>query len=797
MDKIINLKSVVPLYLPLFLQGMYSQFVQVILIRELITRFSGTEAVAAVVICSAILWTAIGCIIAAKIKASEKFITALTFFSLIFSPLSALAVYAFSAVGTPLLVKNFSLSYPFDETTFFSFLAPAFFGLVNGMVFGLILRTGGKANAGKTYAVDAFGSALGGILFTIVLANFAAPLAVLGVSGLAIAVSSIFLIRKERKTLFINSAAIVFASTLCVYCSFKDNELRYSKWKNILPSFSYAQSIETPSGRIDLLNRGGFDKKEEPSLRHVLKNSILEEKTRLVSNEKNNFAIYKDGFLIGTVPAEKEFALPAAMFTVLQADRKELDALLIVSPFSPLPEILLKTSLISGITFLCPSEKLFSMARDLKIIPESPDKFKAVFEDGRVFLERNLKSARLAYDLIIVLDREPESLESNRYFTKEFYRLVSKNLKPDGVFVTSMPSFSGYGSECTNIFNACISATLNSVFKNAVFAPGEVKLIAAGNAVNITADFAELDKRLERLTPNLKDFPPGIMSVVFSQSEQKNESADIANFAKSSELNSDKRPLLPAYFLGFYSRMVSGNVEKPGIFFVLIEYIFHNWLLITAVLLLIYISIRLLIYKTNRTFQPRIGEQFLSGNNKAALGYFSKFRNAGLEMTSFENGFYAMGIEILLLFIYQNRCGALYQDIAAAIAIFIAGTAFGSLILRKKYNLFYIKLLSLAAFILPVFILYSANLDFLKAKLAIFILLFISGLATGFAYTLLNLKHSSEKSGNRIWIFEMCGAAAGGLFLPLILLPAGGLLPCAALLCLSRVPLTLFSLSKQ
>lgn len=760
------------LYILLLFQGIYSQFIQAVLLRELITRFSGIELTFAITISSAILWTAAGCAAASKFRLSENRDSIIAI-SLCLSPLTAILAFVFSALAPPVLSGQYEFTYQIDEMLSFCFLAPMPFGIINGGIYGFITQAAKKSNSGVCYSVDALGDTIGGLLFSFVLAQFAPPLAIAGLTGVFLPLSVLILFRPRKKIIFIGVLAALFSC----FAAFKDKNISFSRWNKILPGFEYKKSIETAYGRVDFIHKSAFSEE-----------GIKEEQT----------AIYCDGALLGTIPQETDISMPPAMFAALQPIKSKLNVLLISSVFSDLPRLFLKMPIISHIDMPCPDKRLFNISRSLGIVPSPSERFNIIFSDERAFLERRkaedgrqkLEGRSLdtkdqktinnqlstinhqQYDLIIVLDHEPDTLAGNRFFTKEFYSLVSEALSPGGAFITSMRSAGGYSGYNTKIFNACILKTIKQVFPEIAFTSGEEKFIAAGTSSNITADFTELDKRLGKLMTDFKEFPSGMMSVAFSQSEQKNESSGIAAFINRAAINMDTRPFLPVQYLGLYSRITSGDVEKPGFFVLILERTLASWKWILTAILTIYCSLRIF---------------FLWLKGKKTGFYFS----------SFENGFYAMGIEILLLFLYQTRCGALYKDIAAALAIFIAGTALGAWTgekyhFRKKSAMILFLLASLVPlFLLPLGFILSQGIT----QILIFILLFTSGSVVGFTYSLLNRKSDAGLSGASLWGWEMAGGAVGAIFFAMFLMPAGGFIPCIIILSLGR--LVCFSQYKQ
>ena len=63
--------------------------------------------------------------------------------------------------------------------------------------------------------------------------------------------------------------------------------------------------------------------------------------------------------------------------------------------------------------------------------------------DGRLFL----KMANTGYDIIFVGFREPSDLQTNRFFTQEFFILAQKRLKEEGILIFGLPGSLTYLSD--------------------------------------------------------------------------------------------------------------------------------------------------------------------------------------------------------------------------------------------------------------------------------------------------------------------------------------------------------------
>ena len=739
----------------LFALGVCSQYFQMSLLRELAVRFSGLELTYAAGISACMIWTALGCVIACKLRRSfEKnfFVVIACLCSL--TPVVAALSWTVAQTAPNFFNSRIPGSFSINEMLLFASLAPMPFGILNGLAFGVMSSALKKDSAPGAYAINAGGDALGGLSFSIILAGLVPPLMTLSASGFIfplIALLILFMPGLEAGFLKRSAAVLIvlYCAAALALMMFMDKKVSAVKWERLVSGFVHERTVETPHGRFDFLRR---NVKEE-------KNQDFDKRKLSISKDEGRTEIYLDGSHVASLPLEKDIFYPPSVFSALQLGRGNLKVMLAASPFSGMPQALRDLPVISKIDFVCPDGALIKAAKEYGTLPEESEDFKIIKKDPRAYLESPLDMLADSqfYDLIIVLDCSPETLGGNRFFTKEFYNLASKHLKSDGVMICSMPSANGFIGESSAVFNASVLKTVSSVFSKTAITPGESKLIAAGG-VNVTGDFAELEKRQTSLIPNFKQFPPGMLSVCYSQSEQETETKAITDKTESVSVNTDFFPVLPFYYLSRHARMVSGDAESPGAIVRLMELVSKHWLMILLASGVIYLLARTLI---------------------------SRAVDANLIFGSFENGFYAAGVELLLLFVYQNHCGSLYRDIAAAAGVFIAGTAAGALFSPASAKIRDRVMFSSA--LIPAVLPAGFFLPQAAVMPCVFALLALAGFSAGAVYTELN-KRAALKIGGALWAWEMLGGAAGALLIILFILPAGGFVPCVIALSLARLP---------
>lgn len=728
------------IYLILFFQGIYSQLLQAVLLRELIISFSGMDLTLAIALGAAVGWTALGCLLSVFLKGFiEKHFEIFASFFCALSPLLAIASFLFASLFPPLLGGQGGAPFGTEELMFFCLLAPLPFGIINGAIYGLLSTASGREKAGSCYSVDALGGMIGGLVFSCLLAGMAEPLAVISIYGMTLPfLGIIILFFKSSVKIPVRLGLCLFAllSILAVlFCLKSDRKIFQCKWEKLRKGFEYEKSIETSYGRVDFLKETGKVKT-----------------TSGISpgNKERRTLIYMNGKAAGTLPQEQELVYPAAVFAAMQPERANLKVMLISSPFSSLLKALSGLPVISKVDFLSLNRELIDTSEKLGIIPRGDKKIAIIRRDPRAYLEElSIKNNEL-YDLIILMDAEPDTISGNRFFTEEFFNLVSGHLKAYGVFVTCMDSG---GGAAANVLNASIIKTLRKVFPKIAITPGENKLIAAGSS-NVTAVFARLDARIGKYMRNFKEFPQGMMSVIFSQSEQISQSQEIEKSGEYVEENRDARPVLPFYYLRYRSGMFSGF----GVIGKFTEWCFNKWFFILIWALSLYILVRFILARN-------------------IIRYLS--------FASFENGLYAMGLELLLLFIYQNRCGTLYGDLAAAIGVFIGGAALGAWVSMEYVNLK--KIIMVMSFFIPFLLPFAVYSPQLYARILIFMLLFLGASSVGCAYSDFADRSTVKKSAE-LWAWEMGGGTFGIFFFVFFMLPAAGFIPSLILLSLLRFP---------
>ncbi len=715
----------------LLLQGVFSQLFLAESARALAARFGGADIVYVALAAAFLAWLAAGCAAAClsnKLSGQAPGLWRCLALCCA-SPAAALLSCSLAIAAPPLLDAPCQELPSVAETLLLCLLSPLLFGLVNGALYGSLCGLLRKEEAGKGYASEALGWLLAGVLFSAVLASFEPPLSLLGIAGACLPVLG-FIVCARRAASMAGKLGmgLLAAIAICAagFLGGLDGLVSSIKWSRLMPGYACQGAAETSQGRVEFLK----DPKGGASL------------------------LFRNGVLETSLPREREPDYPAALLAVAQADRGALSALLVCPAFSNFPSVLLSLPAVSKLTMVCPDSGLLELSRRSGILPEKPGVFRIEGDDPRRFVEGEGE----AYDLMIVLGSASGTLAGNRLFTSEFFRAASKRLKPGGVLAAGMASAPGYSKESVLEFNGVLEATLKGVFPKALAAPGSPALFVAGGS-ELSLDYDVLDARLGRVMPGAKPFPDGLLGLVYSQREQLDEALRVKAAAVASSVNSDLSPSLSFLHLKRLPQAQAGDGAVLGLAQELLEWSLFLWKELLGAFLLAY----------------------------AAARYFGSWKmSRKMAFVSFENGFYAAGLAVMLLFMLQGRCGSLYRDLAAATGLLCGGAALGAFLAASLP-----KARSAVKWLSPAIPAAAPLLAFASWDIAfygVFAALLLGGCSAGAGYWEFNRRAESESSPGPLWSAEALGGAFGACVVSLFLIPAGGFAVCAVALALSRIP---------
>lgn len=393
--------------------------------------------------------------------------------------------------------------------------------------------------------------------------------------------------------------------------------------------------------------------------------------------------------------------------------------------------------------------------------------------DSRFFLKRTSRN----YDVILSGFSDPSTLQTNRFFTREFFLLAKSKLTPGGIFKLAAPGSLTYlGQELTDL-NAIILNTLKSVFPHVRVIPGENKnfFLASSSPAIETADAHDLAGEISKRELELLLMGPGHLN--YKLDPQWKDFFYSHMEEGSDEVNEDFRPLAV-----FYSLVLWNEQFSPA---------FNNYFrqskavslpVIAGLLLGIFLLFLLLSSGFRQPMQP------------------------ALALVIFSTGFAGMLFDLILIFAFQVLYGYIFYWLGLLVTAFMAGVMAGGLwmssLLKKvsSANTAIIRLeLFIIVFALLLPLVFTSAGDLLAytwfdplLKAIFLILSFISGMLVGSAFPLANreyLRTSRSLSGTAGFLYssDLMGGWLGGIIGGVVLLPVMGMTNTSMVIAMFKV----------
>jgi len=404
----------------LFILGLVSTSIQLLLIREMMNISGGYELIAGTFLCSWLIISALG-----SAAAGRSVPVGIKKLNLIFT-LSPLL-----SVGFLLLFSRLFLSTGETPSALMSIVFTLIvllpFCFISGFTFiKLISIAGNKTESvpGKSFSVETTGGIVSGILISILTSGILNTYQILLL--LLIALYTYYLIAwvisDNRIKILTALTSVIISIIICA-----TNPDRFFR-QLLLPQLEITETRDTPYGNITSTVYNG-------------------EKSRYYNQRLLDY---------GNDVIEREENIHYAM---LQSDTPERVIVISGSPKSYLPEIM-KYNV----------GEIISIERDPAIIDQYRNnvdtasvKHKVINDDVFRYIRKIEKS-----DVVILLAPPPSTLVLNRFYTTEFFREVKQNLNKGGVFMCSPGIYDNYmNTESLKLFSS-IYNSLTSVFKNVI-----------------------------------------------------------------------------------------------------------------------------------------------------------------------------------------------------------------------------------------------------------------------------------------------------------------------------------------
>jgi spermidine synthase len=729
--------------------GLSGITAQIVLLRELLVSFLGNELTLGVVIANWLILVAVGSFIIGKsVERVERKLEVFVVFQMALSVAFPLTIFLCR------MFKNILLVTPGEALGF----APIFYSSLLilfpvTLPYGALFTYGCKlyaqydgedaSSVGQVYLFETVGSMIGGLLLTFFLIQYFNSFTIAFLISFLNSLMSIFLLWLKP-----GSSKAAFQKALMIL--------------SILLSFLFAYGL-LPQTSSSIHQSSIRSQWRGLTVIHN-ENSIYGNIT--VTKRGEQYTFFADGVPSITTPVPDIASIEDFVhFPMLFHEKPESILILNGGAGGMIHEIL-----------KYPVTRLDYVELDpllLKLVQEFPTpltqselsdkRVKIHYMDGRLFAQRTQDR----FDIIFIGLSAPQSLQTNRLFSSEFFSLTKEKMNPNSILALTLPGSLTYISPELRDLNGCILDTLKNVYRHVRVIPGDVNLYLASDF-----DF------LEKISPNeiSKRFEERKIKaslITRNYIEYRLNERWLKWFWQSMEgrkirINSDFHPLGVFFNLSYWNSLFSPYLT--GIFK---WYEKYSLTLSIAKIILITILLATLFIR-----MPRLSRHSIT-------------------YSIFTTGLTGMVFSLAIIFAFQTLYGYLYHQIGLLIAIFMFGIASGSFFITKRFDrikndsLLFLKTeiaIILFSILFPfVFLVPSHNLENKVVYSILYgivlIMSFLSGMFIGFQFPLANKIYLSSRpekgrlgqTAGLLYGADLFGGFFGGLSGGILLLPVVGL----------------------
>ena len=764
----------------IFSYGLFTITAQALLFREFITTFEGNDISVGIFFASWFLWVGLGAIVAYRVQIiAEKLLKNIEFLFLSYLPAFILQLILIIQARELVGIESYAL-WSVWAILIVSIIINAPVSIITGMLFPTACRWVEKdkknspaepqARRGwvsQVYIIEAAGSVLGGLGVTVLLA--------LGISSariffiLAFIVSlSVFWIRlaKAKRWILIVAPVCILVCLIVGADRPLMQQVRIIKWAKLFPGDEPYGSFQTAQAEY------------------------------LYGVYQSQWVVMSQGSVIETLPNESTAGRIAAIGLCQKPDSTNV---LVIGSGLGLCQQFLHLPQIETISWAhCDSEYVQEVDRvipsEFKIID---DRLHRLAGDIRSLLAKEKK----AFDIVILNLPDATSSALNRYYTLEFYRQVKAALKPNGIFQVRVAGGENImGTELINL-GASTKLTLEKVFSQLVITPGEdtwfIASAPASHEQGLTGDPATLRDRFASIEQASRVFNPQALLSVYlpDRAAAAVENYLSADLPERLLINRDSRPLTHLYSLLLAAKQSGAPVTK------LIKHLALAGPLAFVIPVLVFVMLRI-IYILRTEVRSQKSEKHLSSDLCPPSSFDSSF-------LVFSAGWVAIGVIIVLMYLYQTRFGSLYLYIGVISSMFMVGLTIGAAVTRHllardkktRPDILLFVVIFVHSLVLCTIAFWPAE----QLTHLIFVVAFVlSGLCAGsyFPIAARQLADSAFETGlvgSKLETADHIGAAVGGLLTSLALVPVLGVrltLFGFILLILTNVPPALLRIYK-
>jgi len=639
--------------------GCYATIAQVLIIREFLVVFFGSELCIGIILGTWLLGVAAGAATGGRV--AGRFKNHLSAFIIVLVLMCVILPLELVLIRILRLILNVPAGQyiPMLSLLFSSICIITPFSFTIGLIFPVgckVIRgftSDSAADIGFVYILESIGSLIGGLLFTFVLITRFPPLTIALILNCILLLNLFLMLQffdrgfsnKEKSSApFARGKSSAFLgrgkSLTCLSLFFVTFILLVSgvingvdsyfinvRWSSSNPDIKLLESIDSRYENIVVGVRGG--------------------QYSVFGNGQYNFAF----------PDEYENAQIAHLVMTQHPDPKRVLLIgggmgglireMLKHPIEELDYVELDPALTESIKEYLPPEEKEALS----------DKRINIFHaDGRYYVKR--AKAEKKYDLIFVNIPDPSTAFLNRFYTVQFFQEGNDILADKGVFAIEISSAVNYMGEEVGNYTGSIYQTLHRIFPHVIISPGQTNYYFASNSYDTaTFDIKTLTKRYVERGVKSEYFSEYVFNTILPP-ERVRFVADEIESRKGLRVNTDAKPVTYFFNLMLWDKLTGSKLGG------VLQWLKNSHVKTFLIPVFIFIVCRF-AYITAFRRSPDIQQRF---NSIAAI---------------VTTGFAGMALEIILIFAFQNIYGYVYENIGLIIAVFMFGLALGGVISNR------------------------------------------------------------------------------------------------------------------
>ena len=612
--------------LAFILLGFAATIGQILVLRELLTVFSGTELAVAIVLAAWLFWTALGGLLGSKL--SQYYGGSLLLFGYLQGGSGLVLVstiFLIRAARTLFQVGAGEL-VTLGQMLAISFLTLAPFCLISGLLFSLACSLlaaqipAWTRSPGLVYFLEGLGAGIGGLLFTLILIHHFSALQIASSIGLLLCSAGLLIalraVRNRQVDILIFVCLFLGLATVQYRSTDMDRASRQWQWSG----FRLFDSQETIYGHIVVVAR------------------------------ENQITFFENGLWNFTVPDELS-AEEAVHYGLLQHPQPESVLLIGGGVSGSLAQLLLHPSVLK-VEYVELDPALIQLGE--KYLPGDvtaalqDGRARVLYEDGRSYLSRTSNK----FDVILLNLPEPFTAQINRFYTQEFFRLAASKMRAGGVFFFTASAAETALGPIQARYLKLLYRTASSVFPEVVVFPGQTARFFCSNSPGI------LTKQPETLVARMRQRQLELLYVqdhyiLWDLSPLRQESfMAMIEEADENQENSDLNPRAYSYNLLLWGSHYSPIIAKA------FSALSKRTIWIGMLLFCLVVAV------------ASCAKGFRSGA--------SQIPKSRILYTVTVFGLTGISLEILIVFAFQVFFGYVYYQIGILLALFMVGLAMGS-----------------------------------------------------------------------------------------------------------------------